>query len=339
MGKEIRPKREELEFLFNLFLQGYEKDDDVLAKYLELEDDGKLKFPLRTDRRIIKQIREEFGAARTVLEPYLKQQIDPAASKLYQEHQDGLIHLVKRLSTDLEPHLPLLHLRSLEGRGSHGKSVWQSRGSNHFSLAWQVENGGSVPLHYGLELAEDTETKIMRSYLEQHLRSSSYSWLIEDNKKGINKWKQLGGEELKRRTCLLSQIDRDVENLTGKPLSDINRMDYTGPSTWFSESIWSAVLDGLYRTLDYRVEPIDGGLFKAQYGASFIGLTATVQDGEQYVDWHKRLMAKYGRSTMVKAISRLKKERESTTKGIQDVLTKFVVDKHILGKCNYEFCH
>jgi hypothetical protein len=326
MGKEIRPKREELEFLFNLFLQGYEKDDEVLGKYLELNDDGKLRFPLRTDRRIIKQIREEFAAARTVLEPYLKKQIDPAASKLYQEHQHGLIHLVKRLSTDLEPHLSSLRLRSLEGQGSHS------------SLIWQVENDGSVSLHYRLELVEDTETKIMRRYLEQHLRSSSYSWLTEDNEKGINKWKQVGGEELKRRTRLLNQIDRDVEKLTGKPLSDLNRMNYTGPSTWFSESIQSAVLDGLYRTLDYKVEPIDGGLFKAQYGASFIGLTPTMQDGEQYVDWHKRLMVKFGQSKTVMAINQLKRERESITTGIRDVLTKFVVDKHIPGKCNYEFC-
>lgn len=339
MGKEIRPKREELEFLFNLFLQGYEKDDDILAKYLELNENGNLKFPLRTDRRIIKQIREEFAAARAVLEPYFKQRIDPAVSKLYQEHQNELIRLVERLSADLEPHLYLLRLRSLEDRGSYSKSAWQQLGSNHLSLTWQVENGGSVSLRYGLELAEDTKTKIMRGYLEQHLLSSSYSWLMRDNEKGVNKWKRLGGEELKYRTRLLRNIDHAIERLTSKPFSAPNCMNCAGPLTWFSESIWCAVLDGLYRTLDYKVEPIDGGLFKAQYGASFIGLTATMQKGEQYVGWHKGLMAKFGQSKTVMAINQLKKERESITKGIRDVLTKFVVDKHIPGKCNYEFCH
>jgi hypothetical protein len=115
-------------------------------------------------------------------------------------------------------------------------------------------------------------------------------------------------------------------------------MDSAGPSTWFSDSIWAAVLDGLYITLDYKVEPVDIGLFKAQYGANFIGLTETKEEGGQYVEWHKNLMAKFKRSSMVKAIDQLKKDRELVTKGIRDVLTKIVVDKHIPGKCDYEFC-
>jgi hypothetical protein len=49
-------------------------------------------------------------------------------------------------------------------------------------------------------------------------------------------------------------------------------------------------------------------------------------------------MAKFKRSSMVKAIDQLKKDRELVTKGIRDVLTKIVVDKHIPGKCDYEFC-
>ena len=89
MGKEIRPKREELEFVFDLFLRGY-ADADVLAKYLELDNDGKLAFPLRTDRRLISTIRQEFEAARTVLEPYLRRQIDPASQKAREEHLDAV---------------------------------------------------------------------------------------------------------------------------------------------------------------------------------------------------------------------------------------------------------
>jgi len=264
--------------------------------------------------------------------------VDAVTSKLYQEHQNGMIHLVERLSAELEPHLSSFRLRSLGGRGTHRSSVWYSPGSNHFSLTWQVEDGGSVCLHYGLELAEDTETQIMRGYLEQHLRSSSYRWLMEDEGKGINEWKRLGGEELKGRTRLLRQIDRAVEKLTNRPLADPNCMNYTGPSTWFSDSIWAAVLDGLYRTLDYKVEPIDGGLFKAQYGVTFIGLTLTKEEGEQYVEWHKHLMTKFVRSKTVKAINQLRKGRELVTKGIREVLMKFVVDKYIPGKCNYGFC-
>lgn len=265
--------------------------------------------------------------------------LDAVTSKLYQDHQNGMINLVVRLSAEFEPHLSAFHLRSLEGRGTHTTTVWQSLRAKSFSLTWQVGDGGSVCLRYGLELAEDTETQIMRGYLEQHLRSSSYRWLMQNEEKGIKKWKQLSGEELKRRTRLLRQIDRAVKKLTNEPLGDPNRMNYTGPSTWFSDSIWAAVLDGLYRTLEYKVEPIDGGLFKAQYGATFIGLTATKEEGEQYVEWHEKLMAESERSRAVKAINQLKKDRESVAKGIREVLTKFVVDKHIPGKCDYEFCH
>lgn len=271
--------------------------------------------------------------------PVSSQQHDLITSKLHQKHQNGMIHLAERLSTDLEPHLSEFRLHNLGGPSTHSSSIRDQSIESNFPLSWQVEDGGSVSLHYGLELAEDTQIKIMRGYFEQHLHSSPYGWIMEDEYRGINKWKRLGGEELKRRLRLLSQIDRDVEKLTAKPLSEFNRMNYAGPSTWFSESIWSAVLDGLYRTLDYKVESIDGGLFKVQYGAAFIGLTATKQEGKQYLDWHKGLMAKFRKSKTVTAINQLKKEREAVTKGIQEVLAKFIVDKHIPGKCNYEFCH
>lgn len=36
----------------------------------------------------------------------------------------------------------------------------------------------------------------------------------------------------------------------------------------------------------------------------------------------------------VKVINQLKKDRDSVTNGIREVLTKFVVDEHIPGKCD-----
>lgn len=85
MSKQSKPKREELEFLFKLFLEGY-SDGDVLTEYTRLEEEQKLKFPYRTDIRLVKQIRGEFDAARTILEPYLKAQIDPSSAKAREEH-------------------------------------------------------------------------------------------------------------------------------------------------------------------------------------------------------------------------------------------------------------
>lgn len=97
MGKEPRPKREEVEFIFRLFLDGY-KDGDILTKYTGLQEAEKLKFPYRTDVRLIKQLREEFNASRIVLEPYLKQQIDPALAHKREEHWNVLSSLAEELS-------------------------------------------------------------------------------------------------------------------------------------------------------------------------------------------------------------------------------------------------
>jgi len=93
MGKEPRPKREEVEFIFRLFLDGY-KDGDILTKYTELQEAEKLKFPYRTDVRLIKQLREEFNASRTVLEPYLRQRLDPAFEKARGQHLDEIHSLI-----------------------------------------------------------------------------------------------------------------------------------------------------------------------------------------------------------------------------------------------------
>jgi hypothetical protein len=103
VGKETRPKREELEFLFNLFLKGYQ-DTDILAKYLELEEDGKLTFPLRTDRRMVSKIRDEFEAARAVLEPHLRLRIDPAVQKAQDEHLQKIQLEIQRWKVSL--HIP-----------------------------------------------------------------------------------------------------------------------------------------------------------------------------------------------------------------------------------------
>jgi len=49
-------------------------------------------------------------------------------------------------------------------------------------------------------------------------------------------------------------------------------------------------------------------------------------------------MARYEKSKTVRGIKRLKKERNTTAREIIDVLQKFIVDKHVPGKCDYEFC-
>ena|GEM_PF-4490429 len=259
-----------------------------------------------------------------------RKDVDAWTSKLYEEHQNGMINLVRRLDSELALSLSECWLGSRKSTELHSRPKRVTVIVNSLS--------GANSLCYPLEVEENPGTQILYGYLKQHLCSSPHSWVGENTMRGIPKWQLVGGEELRQRTRFMLRIDREVERLTGKTLGGQDSIDYVGPSTWFSESIWAAVLDGLYRFLDYKVIPINSELFKSQYGARFIGLTATIEKGEQYVEWHKQLMAQFERSRTVRAINLLKKERKLLAKGIREVLTKFVVDKHVPGRCDYEFC-
>jgi len=285
------------------------------------------------DHRTTRKAVESYENVKRVAKQKPHAVADPFASKLYQEHQSDMLHLVERLSAELESPLSLLRLRSLKGRGTNSNN----------SLGWQVEDGKSVCLYYGLELAKDPKTKILRGYLDQHLHSSSYHWLIDAEEKGIKKWTRLGGEDLKMRTILFHQMNQEVEKLPDP--NPIKNLPW-GTET-FSDSLLEAALEG--RTFYYTVAPVvrwpDDAInidltriFKVQYGAIEIGLTTSEAEGAQYVEWHKQLMDKYKEDPTVKAINQLKTERELVIKDIQEVFIKFVVDKYIPGKCNYEFC-
>jgi integrase/recombinase XerD len=263
---------------------------------------------------------------------------DQIAFRLYEGHQTDLIQFSAAQIDGLEPHLWAFPLRSLGSPGNHSISARKWSINGNYSLLWYIDEKNAVSLKYDPESTLENKTRIIYNYFKQHLQSSSYTWLIEDNEKGIVKLERIGGEELKYRTGLLQQIDREVEKMTGKPLSDPNLMNCAGPSTWFSESIWSAVLDGLYRTLNYEIEAVDGRLFKARYGANFLGLTETKEESKQYIEWHKKLMAMFEKSKTVKAITQLKEDRETVTESIRETLTKFAVDRVVPGKCDYEFC-
>jgi hypothetical protein len=106
LGKGPRPQIEELEFIFELFLKGY-SDPDVLARYTKLEEEGQLRFPYRTDYRLIKHLREEFTAARSVLEPYLRQQIDPIMAKAREEHLGEVAQLLRNWRDEIKSYQSL----------------------------------------------------------------------------------------------------------------------------------------------------------------------------------------------------------------------------------------
>jgi hypothetical protein len=276
-----------------------------------------------------------------ILEYYDQRPVDKPANtgnpKLTESHQDDLVLFANDLIGSFDPHLWAFPLRDLGKQGEHSISQ-KIRTSDNYALSWRNEKGNIVSITCGLDFPTEPKNRIIYGYFEQHVYSSSCAWLLESKERGIKRLRYLGGEELYARAHLLRQIDRDVTKLIGRPLVEPNLVHDIGPSTWFSESIWSAALDSLYCSLEYKTEATDSGLFKAGYGASILGLTANREEAEQYIKWHQQLMAKYSRSKAVKAVIRLAAEREAAAKRVSEVLTRWVVDRHVLGKCDYEFC-
>jgi hypothetical protein len=185
---------------------------------------------------------------------------------------------------------------------------------------------------------ENIEIQLVREYLEQHFNSSAYGWVMNDKESGMIKWTRIVNDELNRRIKLLRSIDREATRKTGFPINNPNSTGYIGSSYWFSDSIFDVVLENLYRNLDYRVESAENRLFGLRYGPAFIAQTERKEKVLEYKDYHKQLMARYEKSKTVKAIKRIKKERNTTAEEIIEVLYKFQVNKHVPGKCDYEFC-
>lgn len=96
MSRNPKPTAEELKFVYQMILNGYD-DSDILAEYARLYDDGQLMFPYRTDRRFIRQCRKELDAASAVLQEHLNKQVDPTMVKHREEHFAELADISKFL--------------------------------------------------------------------------------------------------------------------------------------------------------------------------------------------------------------------------------------------------
>lgn len=101
MSKNPKPTAEELRYVYDLILKGYE-DTDILAEYGELYDKGRLMFPYRTDKRFVRECRKELAAAEEVLKNRLKKQVDPLITEQRKQHN---IELAEIASSFLEGNL------------------------------------------------------------------------------------------------------------------------------------------------------------------------------------------------------------------------------------------
>ena len=98
MSKNPKPTTEELEFIYDLIQNGFD-DESIINEYLRRENNLTITFPIRTDKRFIKERRKELTAARRVLQEHVKKKIDPITTKRKEEHFNHLAEISGKIWT------------------------------------------------------------------------------------------------------------------------------------------------------------------------------------------------------------------------------------------------
>jgi hypothetical protein len=252
---------------------------------------------------------------------------DPSALtyRRIQKHQRTLLQLVGRWRKELNPLMWKNSIRNLGKRGVH-------HGSEGSSMAWQVNQNGTVSLCLPLETGVDRESGVAYRYLRQHLASSDLFWLVNDPQRGLLFWKETGGREIILRKELLLAIDRSCQDIMGQipyPLSA-----NVGPILAFSDTIWTSVIDNVYDNLSYQIETDpESGFHLAKYGAYTVAITGTYSDAQGYIEGHREFKEMWKTDQRVAEVRRLMEMRNGIAGEIDDVLVKLLVDSNVPGRC------
>lgn len=100
MSRNPKPTSEELRFVYDLLIKGYE-EADVLAEYASRYSAGTLMFPYRTDKRFVRECKKELKAAREVLQEHAKR-VDPVIAKKQEDHFNYVLEIAKALLTTFD---------------------------------------------------------------------------------------------------------------------------------------------------------------------------------------------------------------------------------------------
>lgn len=107
MSKNPKPTIEELKFVYELILKGYD-DADVLAEYAALYEQGQIMFPYRTDKRFVREHRRELQVAKEVLSRHFEK--DGKEVKTQWEHFNQLAEIATVLISDGPDKIDTSHL-------------------------------------------------------------------------------------------------------------------------------------------------------------------------------------------------------------------------------------
>lgn len=281
-----------------------EIDEKVVAKAEQITGD-----------HILRYFREDYVVCSLEKEPR-QEKLD--------RHQELMIQLAERWKGELRVALWQDIVRDLGGPGTH---------YGEKDIVWQISEDGKTYLSYPLEVSTDMESRLIFTYLKEHLETSDLSWFFEE----LTKWMETGGTELSLRSQLLDRVDEIAEKKTGKRPRDCTRQMDAGLCHHFSDSILAIVVDDVYRKLTYQpVEQSQGGLYFVRYGAMVIGLATSRKKARRYQQVHRDMIAALETDDLVQELRGLKRTREASTLYLQEELTKLVLAGFVSGSC--ELC-
>ena len=170
MSKNPKPTAEELRYVYRMIAKGYD-DNTILNDYCKEFEAVRLKFPLRADKRFIRERRMEFEAAKDVLKEDLKREVyrDPK-----EEHFGRMAAIAKSLlKNGLDAITRLEHgeLSLGDGRGWFNYEELTEILEENFKSAcfefspYDVESG-FVP-HLEAEVPA-IKTQGLQKYLDEH---------------------------------------------------------------------------------------------------------------------------------------------------------------------------
>jgi hypothetical protein len=181
MSKNPKPTIEELRYIYDLILQGY--DDDILAEYASLYHASTLMFPYRTDKRFARERRKELSATQGLVKERM-QATDPLIVEDKRKHLDKMRELMKKwkeqLTTEVAeplggyvPNFPTQFTKE----DNNGPAIYEPRGS----LCWEVNRDNSVNVWFLVE--HDP----LFPYLREHLSESEIWSIFDDIKQELTK--------------------------------------------------------------------------------------------------------------------------------------------------------
>ncbi|MFC2058329.1 hypothetical protein ACFLTS_01610 [Chloroflexota bacterium] len=326
MGQNPGPTPEELEFISELFSEGY-YGQDVLDKMADTD-----RFPERSLRYIADK-RRGFNAAKKVRDEDVGTRADPIAVEQMKKHFKLLADMAGRLTAELTSP-PLSDIFSEPIRY---KYKFQDR------LSWVVSETGKVAgpgpkwmvglpkVKVSLPVEHEKPVSPIYRGLLSHLSTSDFTRTVED----IREWNKYCGFYLGLCHKLLKEVKAEVERTSGTSVPS-SYSDACGPTVWFVLTLCVDILEGPAVSGDwaYDCHQISGGLYGLHFRGSTIAIAESKKDLEPYESKHRDLKESTAFSEVAGYVGDIGREVIRQKEQIAGELEMFALAIPIPGHCD-----